>query len=325
MDRKLSWHDLIETGDETVTLPWLGGNSLRSRSRQWAIEGVLPVEHGWYRFQVRGRRVQDPQRAEAKLDELRSIVKGYLVGNRMISDGATGLFTIDSDPRRIVKQSETVHLLEDGLDRFVRVAAGRAYADGPLVYIQQEMPLGPEAEVLEAFLNQQPTVAGIKGVAPALEAAFRMECFQREEAERRRRELEQRRREEEERRRQEEERRQREDQRRQLIQRLGDGAGRRAMARVDFTEAARSALAVGGAELLDSKRGRGGEYTIRYRLDGQRFECLCDANLRIIDAGICLIDHDNDERGDTYFTLESLPAVVQQARREGKLVVFRHV
>ena len=47
--------------------------------------------------------------------------------------------------------------------------------------------------------------------------------------------------------------------------------------------------------------------------------------LRIIDAGICLIDHDTNEKGDTFFTLESLPAVVQQAQRERRLVIFRHV
>jgi len=38
-----------------------------------------------------------------------------------------------------------------------------------------------------------------------------------------------------------------------------------------------------------------------------------------------LTDHDTDERGDTYFTLESLPAVVREAEQRGKLVVFRHV
>ena len=47
--------------------------------------------------------------------------------------------------------------------------------------------------------------------------------------------------------------------------------------------------------------------------------------MRIIDSGICLQDHNTGEKGDTYFTLESLPAVIRQADREGKLVVYRHV
>ena len=61
-------------------------------------------------------------------------------------------------------------------------------------------------------------------------------------------------------------------------------------------------------------------------LDGRRFECTCDARtLRIVDAGICLVDHRSGQKGDQYFTLESLPGVIQQAEREGKLVVFRRV
>jgi hypothetical protein len=65
---------------------------------------------------------------------------------------------------------------------------------------------------------------------------------------------------------------------------------------------------------------------VRFRLDHRAFECTCEERtLRIIDAGICLVDHATNEKGDTYFTLESLPGVIGEANREGKLVVFRHV
>jgi hypothetical protein len=65
---------------------------------------------------------------------------------------------------------------------------------------------------------------------------------------------------------------------------------------------------------------------VRFRLLGRRFECTCDERtLRILDAGICLVDHATGERGDTRFTLESLPAVILEADRDDKLVVFRHV
>jgi hypothetical protein len=37
-----------------------------------------------------------------------------------------------------------------------------------------------------------------------------------------------------------------------------------------------------------------------------------------------LTDHRTGEKGDTLFTLESLPAVVRQAIKEHKLVVYRH-
>jgi hypothetical protein len=46
--------------------------------------------------------------------------------------------------------------------------------------------------------------------------------------------------------------------------------------------------------------------------------------MHIVDAGICLDDH-RGTKGDTRFTLESLPAVVGEAIRGGKLVVWRHV
>jgi len=116
-----------------------------------------------------------------------------------------------------------------------------------------------------------------------------------------------------------------EERRQGLIKQLGDGAGRREMAKVDFETAARAALIVGGAELLDWRIGKRAEYVVKYRLDGQRFECVCDMNLQIIDAGICLVDHRTGIKGDTMFTLESLPGVVRQAEREGVLVIFRRV
>jgi hypothetical protein len=65
---------------------------------------------------------------------------------------------------------------------------------------------------------------------------------------------------------------------------------------------------------------------VTFRLEGRRFECVCDGTtLRIVDAGICLVDHRTREAGDTRFTLESLPDVIRQAMRERVLHVFRHV
>jgi hypothetical protein len=100
---------------------------------------------------------------------------------------------------------------------------------------------------------------------------------------------------------------------------------RRELARRDFEAAARAALAVTGAELLEERPGfQRGEHVVRFRFRRQRFECVCDEALRIVDSGICLVDHATGERGDTRFTLESLPAVIGQAMDEGRLVRFRH-
>jgi len=308
----VGWRDLIST-EEAFVLPWTGGRSLRSNSRTWALQRP-PKEHGWYTFHVEGRNAFNPIPAEPELGILRNLVRGYLVGDRLVTDAAR----VDPNPEVIGKTSERVYLIEEGLDRFARVAAGRVCDEGPLIYFGQEFPMGAEDDVRDRYLDQKESVREVRGVSPALDAAFRMETWQRAEAKRRREELEKIRREEEA-------RLAKEARRQALAERLGDGAGRREMATVDFDEAARAALAVGGAELLDVRNSRRGEKVVKYRLNGRRFECICDTNLRIIDAGVCLVDHDTDEKGDTRFTLESLPGVIKQADDEGVLVVFRHV
>jgi hypothetical protein len=248
-------------------------------------------------------------------------VRGYLVGDHIVPDGAK----VDPDLARIHAVAERVHFIEPGLDRFVRVLAGRIHEGGPLIYESMEMPIGPEDDVLQAYLDKKDSVDNVKGVPPALDAAFRMEVWQRTEAVKRRAENERLRLIEEERRRAEE-------RRRDLVEKLGDAASRRQMARVDFGEAAKAALAVGGAVYLDHRDSyTRGEKVVRFRLLNRRFECVCDSNLRITDSGICLTaeydqgDFEQGTKGDTFFTLESLPSVILEADRLGKLVVFRHV
>ena len=310
----MAWRELLQTNDETCVSPWTGGRALSAGERTWTIEGALPPEHGWFTFRVAGRRARAGAPAEPATELLHDRVKGYLVGDRLVRDAAR----VDPDPSRIIGSSERVHLVEAGLDRFARVVAGRTHEGGPLVFEGQEMPLGAEDDVLAAYLDQAPSLEGVKGVPPALDAAFRMETWRRGEAARRRAAIERKRAEEEALRR-------RDEQRRELTERLGDATQRRAMAIVDFGDAARAALTIGGADYLDHRASaRRGEQAVRFRLLGRRFECTCDARtLQIVDAGICLTDHDTDERGDTRFTLESLPAVILQAEREHKLVVFR--
>lgn len=309
----MGWQDLVEKPNEEVVLPWVGGSSLRSATRIWHVERQ-PQAHGWYRFRKHMRLVRVVEATAPQPELLQHTSRGFLVGDRIVVDGAQ----VPPDPATIASYSERVHLIEDGLDRFVRISAGRVYEDGPLIFKQQEMPIGVEDAVMQAFLDAAHSIAQIKGVPPALDAAFRMEVWQREQAEKRRAELERIRLEEEA-------KRQREERRRQLVNALGDGAGRREMAQVDFDAAARAALAVGGATLLDVRKGyRQNERVVRYRLDGRRYESVCDLQMRIIDAGICLTDHDG-EKGDTYFTLESICSVIREADREGVLVVLRHV
>jgi hypothetical protein len=312
----MSWRDLLQAENERVVLPWLGGRSLRSRTRTWTIEGRLPPEFGLYSFKINGRTARvEAESAEARDALFPSLIRGFLVGDRLILDDVR----VDPDPKKIVALSEPVFLLDPGLDRFVRITAGRIFEDGPLIFNGPDMPQGTEEPVLTAFLDEKETVDDIPGVPPALDAAFRMEVWQRAETKRRREEAEAARR-------AEEARRALEERRAALVEQLGDARGRREMAVHDFEAGAKAALAVGGATYLDHRASpRKHEMVVRFRFLNRRFECTCDARtLRIIDSGICLIDHDTGEKGDTRFTLESLPPVIAEAERGHKLVVFRH-
>jgi len=308
----VSWQDLIETGADRRILPWIGG-SVRHDSQVWALQH-RPREHGWYRFELKGRKALSWQVELPDNEVLKDRQRGYLVGNRLVPDGVE----VSTDPANIAASAEQVYLLADDLDRFARVVAGRAWDEGPLIFVEEDFPLGPETDVLHAFEDRFDSLQTVAGVTPGLEAAWRMEVWRRAEADKRRAELA-------EQLRLEAEAVLLEARRREIRNTLGDGAGRRELALQDFEAGARAALTVAGAEYLSHRKaGRRNEYIVKYRLAGSRYECTCDRALHIIDAGICLQDHDTGVKGDTRFTLESLPAVVREADRTGKLVVWRH-
>ena len=311
----MTWRELLAAEQDKLVLPWLGGRVLRLGSRAFRLDGPTPWDIGWYSFTLRARRATVFGPAPANTEALERDVRGYLVGDRIVADGAY----VSPLPATIAAFSETVHLLDPGLPRFARVVAGRICHGGELVYKSIDFGLGVEDAVLQAYYDRRPTLDGVKDVPPALDAAFRMESWQRQEAERRRAALEAQRAEEQA-------RLEAEERRRDLAERLGTGQGRRAMAAVDFAQAARAALALGEAQYLDHRPGyEPGEMVVTFRMSHRQFVCSCDrATLRIIDAGICLTHHLTGEKGDTRFTLESLPAVIATAMRDGVLVVTRH-
>ena len=315
----MTWRELLTQASEPAALlyPWTGGRELRvSGGRRWTIDGKLPPEHGWWAFSLTSRRratFQGPPVSELAPVESQSEVAGWLAGDRLVSDGPGA----GHSAPELVRSAERVRLIPRGLDRFQRVRAGRFHEEGQLVFLELEMPLGPEQAVLDAYLEHAGCIEHVPGVTPGLAAVFRLETWRRDE-ERKRRE--------------QEERLAHEARRRETVQLLGDGAGRRFVARVDFGAAARAALAVGGAEYLDHRYSEvAGEMVVRFRLNGSRFECTCDAlTLQIRDSGICLHaewgddDFEYGTSGDTWLTLESLPGVIQDAERQDRLVIFRH-
>lgn len=308
----MSWKDLL--GEEvTKALPWFGFRKVHDSKRTWTIKGRVPDEYGWYYFDVgpgRYCKLSVAGKADPDYDyaEGQWMHTGYLVGNHLIPDSAS----VDTDPARFVEQARRVHCVSSGLDRITRA---RVVADrmGHLVYLLQEFPLGPEAAVMEAYLNRMPNVNHIPDVIPSLDLAFRWISHRRELMEERRRELEA--------------LREQEEKRRAALRNVGTSVGRRVIAATDFNLAATEALKVSGAEFLDARDSAvAGEKVVQYRFRLQRFECVVDRHtLRVVDAGICLTDESTGERGDTFFTLESLPGVIAEAIDRDRLVVYRHL
>jgi len=306
----MGWRDHLQPEEQrTCTFPWLGGRRVRSATQAWRIDGVLPREFGWYEFGLSGRNATlvGPAEPDERYGSDRPYISGYAVGDRFIPENAR----VDPDPDKLVEQTEPIYLVQPGLDRFVKVRAARD-PDLKLIYCEQLFDEGAEDDVRRAFVDREESLAKYKGVSPALDLAFRFASHQRLLYEARRAELERRRREEA----------RREEARRNM----GTAVGRRTLATTDFEAAAKAALSLSGAELLDVRDGyRRREAVVQYRFQNRRLECVVDrVTLRVIDSGICLTDHHTGEKGDTYFSLEALPGVVQEAIRGNKLVVYRH-
>jgi len=237
-----------------------------------------------------------------------------LAGDRLIPDNAR----VDPDPNKLIDQTLPVLLVEPGLDRFARavVIPLPTETDKVYLYMRQEFPVGPEADVEAAYLERLESVSHVSGVTPALDLAFRWLSYLRLETERLERE--------EEARRAEEERKRLAEERLREALRNNTGAGRRALAVLDFNTAARQALALSGAELLDARPSYNkNEMVVQYRFRHRRLECVVTREtLRVVDSGVCL-GH-GAEKGDTLFTLESITTVIGEALDRGILVVYRH-
>jgi hypothetical protein len=307
----MGWKDLLQQPEERIVAPWVGGRTLQTQDRTFELT-MLPPHPGWHEFIVNGRKAGWTQEVMPKPAVFTHFMIGYLIGDRFIFDDVK----IDLDPAALVKNTYEVKMVEDGLMPFTRVMVGRIHDSAPLIFGQVEFPMGPEPEVLTALEDRKENLDHIKDLPPALEVAYRFEVQRIAEVERRRREAR--------------ERREAEERQRLIREQLGDGELRRQMAAENFDEAAKAALAVGGAEYLSSRRSNNrGEMVVRFRFADRRFECVCDIRMNIIDSGICLTAHYNDPdfdggtRGDTMLTLESLPAVIQQAIDENRLVIWR--
>lgn len=186
---------------------------------------------------------------------------------------------------RFVGESVMVPLL--GLfeepPRYTPIVA-RRWFDGSLWFEMTDFESEAEEGVRQAF-EEEKDILGVKGVTPALAQAFFLDHAARvlaQEAEKRRREAAAR------------------------VRWEASLEGRIAMA-----------LSHANAQLLDWRRSGRSRATVRYRLQGQRFECVVATDtLQIVDAGICL------EGEDRQLNLSSLPSAVREAISTGQLHVW---
>ena len=314
----MGWEDLLSENTSKV-LPWLGGRRVIDGTQVLHVKGRLPRDFGWYSFEVSGgryARLLGPSEPNMDYADGKGLIRGYLVGERLIPDTAR----VDPDPTKMIDQTIPVLLAERGLDRFARAAILPLEIETEKVhlYVRQEFPTGPEMDIERAYQDRLTSITDIKEVSPALDLAFQWLSLQRVITER----LEA---EEAARRILEAQRREREERLAEARENIGTGAGRRALAQIDFKAAATAALSISGAELLDSRPApQQGNMIVQYRFRHRRLECVVVRDtLRIVDSGICLTDERTGENGETLFTLESLPGVINEAMNTGRLVVYR--
>lgn len=237
------------------------------------------LDPGWYRFEEEGRFLRC---LEAREPEWESWSRPADQG--YLSCG------------RIITMSFMGKLFglppEEEGDRFTPVIV-RSWFDQSLWFDGFDFEGDAEEQVREAF-EEERGIFDIKGVTPPLAQAYLLENTQRTLA----REAEER-------------RLAAEDEKRkvaELLRRQKSIEGRIAMA-----------LAHSRAELIDWRRSGGNRAIVKYRLGGQRYECVVDTeSLRILDAGICL------DGADRSLNLSSLPSAVREAVNTGQLYVMRH-
>jgi hypothetical protein len=181
----------------------------------------------------------------------------------------------------------------EDLPKFTPVSA-RKWFDGHLIYEATEFESEAEAQVRTAFEDER-AIDAVKAITPALAHLFLLESTQRVLA-------------------------------REAVRRAREEAEREkqqaALAEWQRTLEGRIILALShtGAGLLSWRRNGTDQAVVRYRLGGQRFECVIDTgSLQILDAGICLDGTDEE------LNLSSLPSAVREAIQTGQLNVFRHV
>jgi len=313
---------------ETRVLPYFGGHRLDAPDRRLRL-AEPPEKPGFYAFDIEGRAARALAPAEPEWGDLPR-ARGHLQNATMFVTGAA-----PAEP----------WFLPEGEPEPLTPCVARAWPTGELLFESYEFD--GDAEIAARLaLDEDRGLAGEKGTSASLRAAFAWAVVARasrrlgvpcsaieawpsfgtiadegaraadrvlvEIAERRR------------------------DGRIFLregagvravdVGRVVAGARERADAAVRESpvDRAEAALEAGGARFLGARTLATGMLEVRFQYANQRFATLADPRtLRVLDAGICLVDHRDGHRGDEELTLESLPSVIREAIELGALVITR--
>lgn len=294
-------------GSQTRVLPYLGGTRVDAPDRPLRL--AAPVEPGWWRFRVDGRRATAVERA-APIDlSDRPARRGHWARGWIFASGR------DVDRVALPPEEEPPPL--------ARVTA-RRWPSGDLLFDSLDFEDDAELAAREALERHRP-LGDVKGVAPSLRAAFgyalawvvgrelsipvspREVAAQvlaiadggRDVAAARLRELAA-----------ERERHRIRTQARRVEARPRGGSPE---------ERADAALAAARCRLLGSRSLRDGQLEVRWEIEGARIISVVDAaTLHVYDAGVCLAGADEE------LTLDSLPSVIREAIETDQLNITRH-
>jgi hypothetical protein len=322
--------------EEERVLPYLGGAFLHAADRRLRL-ATEPAAPGWYRFKIKGREatVVGPADPEPEVLEALPVVRGHLVGERLVREGSI---------------AERLHLLPEEEPPRLTPCKARRWHSGELLFDLLDFESEAE-EAARRALEEDASLARIKGVPATLRSAFAYAVLEaqsrrlnipaapaelrphlgsvaeqgRPEAERVLRALAAERvlaeREMQELRRRHEvaalarvavEEQTRRAERAGRIRRGGEA---------DAVVRAEQALEAAGARMRSSRALGNGNLEVIFTFMDERFISVVNmATLQVVDSGICLGHPPRDD----LVTLDSLPSVIKEAIETDRLVILRH-
>ncbi|WP_224367781.1 hypothetical protein [Hyalangium versicolor] len=320
--------------EEERVLPYLGGAFLHAADRRLRL-ATEPATPGWYRFRIKGREATPVAPVEPEGLESLPSVRGHLVGERLVREGAIAEhvhFLPEEEPARLspcrARRWHSGELLFDSLDfeSEAEEAVRRALEDDASLAQLKGVPATLRSAFSYAVLEAQsrrlaipaapaelrPHLVSVAELGrPEAERALRALAAERALAEREMVEL----------------RRRREiaDRARQHVEaqpRREEGRGRNwRTAEADAMARAELALEAAGARMRSVRALNRENLEVIFTFMDERFISIVNRDtLQVVDSGICL----GHPPSDNLVTLESLPSVIKEAIDTGRLVILRH-